>query len=287
MLKPEERNTPLFLKAKKRGWLTKLPVLKQLYRKKEYPRGFDTQAAQIIPVNLTIGEMESQVVPLKLMDHFIEKAGTIVLMDCPCRVSNKCQKHDVHLGCIWMGKGASKIMDASKSPGSRLFDLQKNYGARYATKEEARERVHLALENGLVPALGKLLGDARTYRVLEHEDELMNFCFCCSCCCITALMKYYSSDYKNVTKRMKGVTITTDPEKCLGCGTCFKVCIYNGLKMVNGKSVHIPENCLACGRCEAVCPNEAISLTFDGKENLDEVVNGIIRRFEKIVDISG
>jgi NAD-dependent dihydropyrimidine dehydrogenase PreA subunit len=103
---------------------------------------------------------------------------------------------------------------------------------------------------------------------------------------VTAAMKYVNSDWKNYIKRMKGVTVITDPEKCEGCGSCFKVCIYDGLKLVKGKSVHT-DNCIACGRCELVCPNGAISTTFDENTDIDQVVDEIIERYEKIVDISG
>ncbi|MFW9948753.1 MAG: ATP-binding protein [Candidatus Thorarchaeota archaeon] len=280
-LKPIERNTPLFQKVKKYGWLTRLPILKQLHRKKNYPRGFDTEAAQYIPVNLKVGDYDSEVIPLKLMDYFIDKAGTIVVRDCPCRVTNDCKNHDKELGCIWMGKGAANL-DLKKLPGA-------GKEGRYATKEEAKAHVRLALKNGLAPALGKLRGDARLYNVLEYDDELMNFCFCCSCCCVAAGYKYGNSDYKNYVKRMKGVTFVTDPEKCVGvenCGKCFKVCVYDGLKVVNEKSVHT-ESCLGCGHCEAVCPNNAITIKFDENLNIDEVIKGIINRYEKIVDISG
>ena len=86
---------------------------------------------------------------------------------------------------------------------------------------------------------------------------------------------------------MKGVTVTTDPEKCTGCVECFKVCIYNGLKLVKGKAQQIQENCIGCGNCENACPSNAISTNFDENIDIDEVVDGIIERYEKIVDISG
>ena len=276
-LKPDERSTPLFLKAKKYGWLTRLPILKQLHRKKNAPRGYDIEAAQIIPVNLNIGDYETQVIPLKLMDYFIDKAGTIVIVQCPCRVTNDCQNHSKDLGCVWMGRGAANL-DLKNLPGGS--------NGRYATKEEAKAHVRLALKDGLIPALGKLRGDAKAYNVLEYEDEFMNFCFCCSCCCITAGYKYGNSDYKKYIKRMKGVKMVTDNKKCIGCGTCFKVCIYDGLKMVKGKSVHT-DNCIACGRCEQVCPEGAISTVFDENIDIDKVMDEIIQRYEKIVDISG
>ena len=68
--------------------------------------------------------------------------------------------------------------------------------------------------------------------------------------------------------------------------TCFKVCIYDGLKMVKSKTFHT-DKCIACGNCEAVCPNGAISINFDENKNIDDVMDKIIKRYEKIVDISG
>jgi UDP-glucose 4-epimerase len=224
-----------------------------------------------------VGDYENEVIPLKLMDHFIDKAGTIALIQCPCRVTNDCKNHDKDLGCVWMGKGAANL-DLKNLPGGGE--------GRFATKEEAKAHVRAGLKDGLAPSLAKLRGDAVVYNVLDYDDEFMNFCLCCSCCCIAANMKYSNSDYKKYVKRMKGVLITTDPEKCTGCGECFKVCIYNGLKMVKGKAVHT-ENCLGCGHCEAACPNNAISITFDENMNIDEVMDEIIQRYEKIVDISG
>ena len=279
-LKPIERNTPKFQKLKKVAWLTKLPIFKQLYRKKTLPDGFDSQAGQYVPVNLKVGDYETQKVPLKLIDHFIEKAGTIVIVQCPCRVSNDCKNHSKDLGCIWMGKGAANL---------DLENLPLGVKGRYATKEEAKQHARAAIKDGLVPGLGKFRSDAQLYNVLEYQDEFMDFCFCCSCCCVTAGMKYANSDWRNYIKKMDGVVITTDPEKCIGvenCGQCFKVCIYDGLKVVNGKSAHT-DKCIACGNCEAVCPNGAISINFDENKDIDEVINEIIKRYEKIVDISG
>ncbi|NHJ23876.1 MAG: 4Fe-4S dicluster domain-containing protein [Candidatus Lokiarchaeota archaeon] len=276
-LKPIERNTPTFQKIRKYGWLIRLPILKQLYRKKHHPRGFDAEAGQIIPVNLQAGDYQTEAIPLTLMDYFIDKAGTIVIVQCPCRVTNECNNHNIDLGCIWMGKGAANL-DLNNLPGGSK--------GRFATKEEAKAHARAALKDGLVPALGKLRGDAVAYNVLEFEDEFMNFCFCCPCCCVTAGMKYANSDFKHYIKRMEGVTVITDPEKCVGCGTCFKVCIYDGLKMVKGKAIHT-DKCIACGNCEAVCPNGAISINFDENMDIDEVMVKIIQRYENIVDISG
>jgi len=86
---------------------------------------------------------------------------------------------------------------------------------------------------------------------------------------------------------MKGVTVTVDPDKCNGCGLCFKDCIYDGLKLVKGKAQVKQENCIGCGNCELACPSDAISTNFDENVDIDNVVDEIIERYEKIVDISG
>lgn len=73
-----------------------------------------------------------------------------------------------------------------------------------------------------------------------------------------------------------------DSDKCVGCGECFKVCIINGLKMIDGKTTINQDNCLGCGRCERVCSHKAISITIEDYSHIAE----LIARFESRVDIS-
>ena len=270
-LKPIEMSTPRANKIKTLYKLVKLPILKQIYKRKAYPDGLETQTGSPIPVNVTVGTYEDQVLHYKVTEYFINKAGTIVLMDCPCRTANECKNHDIHLGCTYLGRGAAQ-MDLSKFPGARL-----------ATKEEALERERLAYEDGLVPHLGKFRGDAEHFGVEDFQDELMSICHCCSCCCIVSLAKYGPSDYKKMIHRMEGIEVSINPDKCVGCGTCFKVCIYDGLRMKNGKATIKQDNCMGCGRCEQICPTKAVSITIDEYGHIDE----LIQRFEERVDISG
>ncbi|MDJ0734944.1 MAG: ferredoxin III, nif-specific [Nostocaceae cyanobacterium] len=64
-----------------------------------------------------------------------------------------------------------------------------------------------------------------------------------------------------------------DPDKCIGCGRCFKVCGYNvlSLKAMNEEGEFVddedddeiekkvmtvghPENCIGCQACSRICP---------------------------------
>ncbi len=274
-LKPIEINTPRAQKLKKVAWIIKIPIIKQIVtlgvKKKYYPKGIETQRATPIPINLTVGTYEDQIVPKKVVEHFIQKAGTIVLIDCPCRIKNHCENHDHTLGCTWMGKGAANI------------DLSNWSGARYATKEEALELERLAYEDGLVPHLGKLRGDAIIYDVLDYEDQLMSVCHCCSCCCVGSLFKYGPPAYRKAVQKMEGVTVKVDQDICVSCTKCFKVCIAEGMEMKNDKAYINQDKCMGCGRCESTCPNGAISISIDDNSRIDE----LIKSFESRVDISG
>ena len=269
-LKPIEMHTPRANKLKKLAKFGKLPIIKQIVRKRLYPDGLENQTGTPIPINVSLGTYEDQILPHIVTEYFINKAGTILIMDCPCRTANRCENHDVHLGCTWLGKGAGKI-DLSKWPGAHI-----------ATKEEALDRERLAYNNGLVPHLGKFRSDAVLYKVLDYEDEFMSICHCCSCCCVVSLMKYGPSFIQETVKRMEGVEVRVINDTCIGCGECFKVCIYDGLKMKNNKAMIDQENCKGCGRCERVCSNGAISISIDDYSHIDE----LIARFEERVDIS-
>ncbi len=271
-LKPIELSVPKANRMKKIYSLGKIPIIKQIYRKILYPNGVEDQTGTAIPINKSLGTFEDQLLPFKVTEYFINKAGTILLIDCPCRTAGQCKNHDISLGCTWMGRGA-KHVDLSKWPGARL-----------ATKEEALERERLAYADGLVPHLGKLRSDAVNFKVTEYEHEFMNFCHCCSCCCVMSLAKYATHEELDVVKRLEGVSLEVNQEECVGCTKCFKVCIYGALKFdkKNNKTSINQKKCKGCGRCEMTCPNKAISISIDFSR-LDEM----FKRFDSRVDISG
>ncbi len=51
--------------------------------------------------------------------------------------------------------------------------------------------------------------------------------------------------------------IEAEEDKCIGCGTCVKVCPMNNIKIEKGKAV-IGDDCATCLACFHWCPKEAI-----------------------------
>lgn len=61
--------------------------------------------------------------------------------------------------------------------------------------------------------------------------------------------------------------LTINPNLCIGCGLCSKICPLNNITMKDGKPV--PHNhCTKCYRCISHCPKKAITLL--GKEVVEQ-----------------
>jgi len=63
-------------------------------------------------------------------------------------------------------------------------------------------------------------------------------------------------------------SLIIDREKCFGCGRCHKSCIYDGIKLQEGKA-EVTNSCTLCGICIDFCPINAIRIMNDKEANDD------------------
>ncbi len=65
--------------------------------------------------------------------------------------------------------------------------------------------------------------------------------------------------------------IGIDNNKCIGCGKCSQVCVYNAITVINQKPLFFQELCHACGACSIVCPEGAIN---EGNRVIGKLIRG-------------
>jgi UDP-glucose 4-epimerase len=257
--------------------LVKLPFFRDLLRNSaaepptEENKDERENYGHYISVNLPMGDIENEVVPYKVFEHFINKASNIVLRTCPCRERGECQNHSIEYGCIFMGDD-TKNMALSPDEGY------------VATKEQALEHLRNAMADGLVPLMGRNVGEAEDGHGVRDTGKFLSGCFCCECCCIGVKLSQYgvtSGMGGDTGGGVEGMKIKVDLEKCDGCGTCIETCPYNFRRVVDGKSTVDPNQCIGCGRCVAVCPNGAISLDVEDPDYIEK----FIAKIESIVDV--
>ena len=68
------------------------------------------------------------------------------------------------------------------------------------------------------------------------------------------------------------LTAQVDPDKCIGCMGCVKVCPFNAIEPTGpvreGKVRILEAACMGCGTCAAECSNDAITMPFFTKEQI-------------------
>ncbi len=84
-----------------------------------------------------------------------------------------------------------------------------------------------------------------------------------NCCNIRDDGSYYKAETKAGEKWTPFFIEYVDPEKCLGCGKCVKVCsrgVYE-MREANGQNIAVPVNagnCVGDGSCHMACQQSAI-----------------------------
>ena len=221
---------------------------------------------KVIAINKSIEEPESVVLPSRVVGHFIDKANYHWIMDqCLCREASKCKDYPIQLGCLFLGEAAMGI-------NPKL--------GRHVTREEAHEHEQRCREAGLVHLIGRNKLDTVWLNV-RPGNRLLTICNCCPCCCLWRILPHLDYRISHKVKKMPGVTVKVS-DRCEGCGTCTQdICFAGAISLVDSRAV-ISDRCRGCGRCLSVCPNDAIEISIEDPQGIDEAIH----RLASLVDVT-
>lgn len=249
------------INAVKRNWsiikngkrLSNVPVLKWLI----YPffmRPYNELSS--IPLNIQVERPDTTVLPRRVVKKFLSNVDDIfILGECICRRHNNVTSPPQNIGCLALGPAIHQIHPTN---------------GKIATQEEAIQHVDRAAEAGLVANFAHVWIDAVSFKTSFHD--LMFICFCDDTNCLyRTYMKNRGPSLKGAYQRLPGLSVTVDPDKCKGCGTCVEQCFLADITLVDGKAV-IGPSCAGCGRCVERCPNEAITLNIENEDALYEAL---------------
>lgn len=219
-----------------------------------------------VVIRQNIEEQENIAAPSSVVEHFIEAANHIFLMNrCICRDAADCQNYDHDIGCIFLGEA---VLDINPKLG-RLVD-----------KETALAHLERAREAGLVHLIGRDKIDA-VWMGVKPSIKLMTICSCCPCCCLFRFLPNLAPKLQKKIERMPGVHVEVTMD-CIGCGKCTEnVCFIDAIHLEHGKAV-ISDDCRGCGNCAEVCPQGAIKVVIDEEDYIENAIN----RLSQAVDVA-
>lgn len=249
-------------------YLTRMPIFKPAFNEYFDPLKDDPKDIGIyIPINESLfgGKLATEI-----FYHFIDKTESIFrLPNCPCRKAYG-SKYRVDLGCIHFGEDTLKM----PHPETR---------GTYIDRDEAKEVLSLAIEDGLIPLLGRVAFEAIGFGI-EEEGRLLSTCYCGGDSCFNStICRKASNGASYIFKRVPGLSLHVDRDKCIACGKCMKTCPYRGMEWVDGKP-EIIDRCFGCGQCESACPVGAIS--FELEYDFDTMVQKAIEAIDNAVDVT-
>ena len=189
---------------------------------------------RVVPVEQTL-EGGSRVLPVDSAVKIVERARTLAVANCTCRLTAKKCTAPVE-ACLQLNRAAE-------------YAIKRGTG-REISVEEAKEILRKSEEAGLV-------------HVTDNRAENQHIiCNCCSCCCI--VLPYIIEIGSRVLLAPSRFLPEVDFGRCTLCGICVEACPVKALSMVAaGKEerVHVKEDlCIGCGQCAFRCPEEAIAL---------------------------
>lgn len=200
---------------------------------------------RVIPVETEI-EGDTEIQPYERVSQIIESHTRFAVADCICRTEAR-----------MLGKGCDHLLETCLSLGASADFYIENGLGREILKEEAKEILLKAEEDGLVHCSTNSAGNKAF------------ICNCCGCCCkYLALVTKYGNP--NAIAR-SNYYATKDEETCTNCGTCVERCQVNAIRSENDHTIIDRDRCIGCGLCASTCPTGSITMVHKSPQEASPI----------------
>jgi len=187
--------------------LTRIPLFRPAFLEMfDMSLGDSKDLGYYIPINKSL---DGGAMARKIFHHFIDKTDHIYQLPvCPCRRFYG-SKYRVDLGCFHMGDATLRIKNSEEK-------------GKFISKEVAKKELDDAIEDGLIPLLGRSLGEAKGFGIADtHNGQFLSVCFCGEDACINGTTTTCgSSGGEYPFYRVPGLSLKVDRDKCISCGLC-------------------------------------------------------------------
>ena len=189
------------------------------------------KSSKVIPLSESLSGLQ-WVLPTQQVVEILRNMRTFALAKCTCRTRYKLCNNPLEV-CIVTNDMADKWVAEGQ--------------AHYITLEDAKERLRMAHEFGLVHLT-----------FYNPEQHIYSLCSCCECCCweLQVLKKYQRPDVVAHADYVAEV----DAGACLQCSACVKRCIFSAQENSEKAVIFHQDKCYGCGLCVTTCPSGAISM---------------------------
>jgi electron transport complex protein RnfB len=189
---------------------------------------------RVIPVEKEI-EGDTEIQPYESVSQIIESNTRFAVADCICRKEAR-----------MLGNGCDHLLETCLSLGASADFYIENGLGREISKEEARDILLKAEEDGLI------------HCSTNNEGNKAFICNCCGCCCkyLALVIKYGNP---NAIARSNYYAIK-EQETCTECGTCLERCYVSAVLTENDHIIINKDRCIGCGLCASTCPTGSITM---------------------------
>jgi H+/Na+-translocating ferredoxin:NAD+ oxidoreductase subunit B len=197
-------------------------------------KGRSVGGFRVIPVEKEIKD-DREIQPYEKVSEIIEANSKFAVADCICRKESEI-----------MGDKCNKLLEACMTFGFAADYYIENGMAREISKEQAKQILLKAEEDGLVHCSS------------NHKGGKIFICNCCGCHC--KALAYLTKHNMPGLIAQSNYYALVDADTCEGCQTCIDRCQVNAIKMADEIAAVALERCIGCGLCVSTCPAGSISM---------------------------